>query len=81
VWPSIPTLNKDFVAYWEKQGVDVGAFSKGAESTTIGYPLTTSSSTYNVKVLDPFNQVWLGQQTPKKAADTVNTESNAAITD
>lgn len=81
VWPSIPTLNKDFVAYWQKQGVDVSAFSKGAEGTTIGYPLTTSSATYNVKVLDPFNQVWLGQQTPKKAADTVTTESNAAITD
>lgn len=79
VWPGIPTLNKDFVAYWKKQGVDVSAFSKEAEGTTMGYPLTTSSATYNVKVQDAFNQVWLGQQTPQAAADSVNAASNAAI--
>lgn len=45
----------------------------------MGYPLTTSSATYNVKVQDAFNQVWLGQQSPQKAADSVNEESNAAI--
>lgn len=79
VWPGIPTLNQDFVAVWQKQGVDVSAFSKEAEGTTMGYPLTTSSATYNVKVQDAFNQVWLGQQSPQKAADSVNEESNAAI--
>ncbi|GGN00615.1 extracellular solute-binding protein [Streptomyces fuscichromogenes] len=52
---------------------------KEAGGTTIGYPLTTSSATYNVKVQDAFNQVWLGQQSPRKAADSVNEESNAAI--
>jgi len=55
------------------------AFSKEAEGVTMGYPLTTSSATYNVKVQDAFNQVWLGQQSPQKAADSVNEESNAAI--
>ncbi|MDQ0834581.1 multiple sugar transport system substrate-binding protein [Streptomyces achromogenes] len=79
VWPGIPTLNKDYVAVWQKRGVDVSAFSKEAEGTTVGYPLTTSSATYNVKVQDAFNQVWLGQQSPKAAADSVNEESNAAI--
>ncbi|MFK0286547.1 ABC transporter substrate-binding protein [Streptomyces sp. NPDC090499] len=79
VWPGIPALNQDFVAAWQKQGVDVSAFAKEAEGTTVGYPLTTSSATYNVKVLDAFNQVWLGRQTPQKAADSVNEESNAAI--
>ncbi|MET9827962.1 sugar ABC transporter substrate-binding protein [Streptomyces sp. NPDC006385] len=79
VWPGIPTLNKDFVAAWQKRGVDVSAFSKAAEGTTVGYPLTTSSATYNVKVQDAFNQVWLGQQSAEEAADSVNEESNAAI--
>ncbi|MFJ9150905.1 ABC transporter substrate-binding protein [Streptomyces sp. NPDC102270] len=79
VWPGIPTLNQDFVAVWQKRGVDVSAFSKEAEATTVGYPLTTSSATYNVKVQDAFNQVWLGQQSPKAAADSVNEASNAAI--
>ncbi|MFJ9707188.1 hypothetical protein [Streptomyces sp. NPDC101234] len=79
VWPGILTLNQDFVAAWQKRGVDVSAFAKEAAGTTIGYPLTTSSATYNVKVLDAFNQVWLGRQTPQKAADSVNEESNAAI--
>jgi multiple sugar transport system substrate-binding protein len=79
VWPGIPTLNKDFVAVWQQRGVDVSAFSKEAEGTTIGYPLTTSSATYNVKVQDAFNQVWLGQQSAQSAADSVNEASNAAI--
>lgn len=79
VWPGIPTLNKDYVAVWKQRGVDVSAFSKEAEGTTVGYPLTTSSATYNVKVQDAFNQVWLGQQSPQAAADSVNEESNAAV--
>ena len=33
------------------------AFSKEAEGVTMGYPLTTSSATYNFKVQDAFNQV------------------------
>ncbi|MER5430210.1 sugar ABC transporter substrate-binding protein [Streptomyces sp. NPDC002588] len=79
VWPGIPTLNQDFVDIWKKQGVDVSAFSKEAAGTTTGYPLTTSSATYNVKVQDAFNQVWLGQQSAQKAADSVNEESNTAV--
>ncbi|WP_037678080.1 extracellular solute-binding protein [Streptomyces griseus] len=79
VWPGIPTLNKDYVAVWRQRGVDVSAFSKEAEGTTIGYPLTTSSATYNVKVQDAVNQVWLRQQTPNTAADSVNEASNRAI--
>ncbi|MFF0079579.1 hypothetical protein ACFYR1_07705 [Streptomyces canus] len=62
VWPGMPTLNEDSVAVWQKRGADVSAFSKEAEGTTVGYPLTTSSATCNVKVQDAFNQVWLGQQ-------------------
>lgn len=79
VWPGIPRLDKDYVAVWKQRGVDVGAFSKEAAGTTAGYPLTTSSGTYGIKVQDAFNQVWLGQQTPRSAADSVNEESNAAI--
>ncbi|MEU0029608.1 hypothetical protein [Streptomyces sp. NPDC006335] len=79
VWPGIPALNQDFVAVWQKQGVDVSAFSKEPEGMTFGYPLTTSWATYNVEVQDVFNQVWLGQQSPQKAADSVNEASNAVI--
>ena len=80
VWPGIPTLNSGFAAAWKAKGVDVTAFQTGSEGNTMGYPLTTSNTTFNNIVLQDFNQVWLGQMTPQAAADDVNTKSNAAIT-
>lgn len=79
VWSGIPSINNAFAAHWQQAGVDVTAFQKGAQGNTVSYPVTDSSATYNVKVLDPFNQVWLGQLSPQAAADKVNSESNAAI--
>ncbi|MEU8178766.1 hypothetical protein AB0C14_38380 [Microbispora hainanensis] len=36
-------------------------------------------SVYNVKALDIFNQVWLGQLSPQDAAQKITTEADAAI--
>ncbi|WP_433496441.1 ABC transporter substrate-binding protein [Sphaerimonospora sp. CA-214678] len=79
VWPGIPSLNDVFVQAWQAKGVDVTGFKKAAEGTTMGYPLTPSSATYNVKALEIFNQVWLGQMSAQDAATKINSESNNAI--
>ncbi|GAA3206202.1 sugar ABC transporter substrate-binding protein [Actinocorallia longicatena] len=79
VWPGISSLNQDFAEAWKAKGVDVTGFKAAAEGTTMGYPLTSSSATYNVKALDAFNQVWLGKLSPGAAAKQVNDASNAAI--
>jgi multiple sugar transport system substrate-binding protein len=81
VWPGIPTLAGGFTAAWKKKGVDVSAFETETKGHTIGYPLTTSGSAFNTVVLKDLNQVWLGQMSPKAAADDVTRQSNAAISD
>ncbi|MEV4300161.1 ABC transporter substrate-binding protein [Microbispora rosea] len=79
VWPGITSLNDVFADAWKAKGVDVTGFKKAAEGTTMGYPLTEAADVYNVKALDIFNQVWLGQLSPQDAAQKINTEANAAI--
>ncbi|XVQ82091.1 ABC transporter substrate-binding protein [Microbispora siamensis] len=79
VWPGIPSLNDVFAEAWKAKGVDVTGFKKAAEGTTMGYPLTEAADVYNVKALDIFNQVWLGQLPPQDAAQKITTEANAAI--
>lgn len=79
VFPAITSLAQGYVDYWKAKNVDVTPFVKEAEGTTFPLPVTTGFTGFETKMVQIFNEMYLGKITPKQAADQAVAEGNATV--
>ena len=79
VWPGIQSADQNFAQYWEQKNLDVSAFLKEAQGTTVSFPITSGFNEAFTKINDIFNQMYLGQIPVQQATDSAVQQGNAAI--
>jgi multiple sugar transport system substrate-binding protein len=79
VWPGIQSADQDFLQYWQQKGLDVSAFLKEAQGTTVSFPITPGFNEAFTKINDIFNQMYLGQIPVQQATDNAVQQGDAVI--
>jgi multiple sugar transport system substrate-binding protein len=79
VWPGVSSAAQNFADAWTKKGIDVSAFMKEAQGTTISYPITLGYSEAATKIQNIFDQMYLGQIPVQQATNTAVQQGNAAL--
>lgn len=79
VWPGVQSAAPDFANYWQQKGVDVSAFLKEAQGTTISYPITPGYGEAATKIQSIFDQMYLGQLSVQQATNTAVQQGDAAL--
>ena len=79
VWPGIQSADQNFAQYWQQKNLDVSAFLKEAQGTTVSFPVTPGFNEAFTKINDIFNQMYLGQLPVQQATDSAVQQGDAAI--
>lgn len=79
VWPGVSSAAQSFADAWTKKGVDVSAFMKEAQGTTISYPITLGYSEAATKIQNIFDQMYLGQIPVQQATNTAVQQGDDAL--
>jgi len=79
VWPGIQSADQNFLQYWQQKGLDVSAFLKEAQGTTVSFPITPGFNEAFTKINDIFNQMYLGQIPVQQATDNAVQQGDAVI--
>ncbi|MFF0247604.1 ABC transporter substrate-binding protein [Streptosporangium sandarakinum] len=80
VFPALVEFGQNYVDYWKNsKKLDVSPFLEESKGTTYGMPVVTGFPGYESKLVQIFNEMYLGRITPKQAADQAVQEGNASI--
>ncbi|WP_084958458.1 ABC transporter substrate-binding protein [Thermoactinospora rubra] len=79
VFPAITSLAQGYVDYWKSKNLDVSPFLEEAKGTTFPLPVTTGFTGFETKMVQIFNDMYLGKLTPQQAADQAVAEGNATV--
>ncbi|RJL35632.1 ABC transporter substrate-binding protein [Bailinhaonella thermotolerans] len=79
VFPALDGLAQGYVDYWKTKKVDVEPFLEQSRGTTFALPVTTGFTAFETKLVQIFNEMYLGKITPKQAADQAVTTGNATV--
>ena len=79
VWPGVQGADQNFLQYWQQKGLDVSAFLKEAQGTTVSFPITPGFNEAFTKINDIFNQMYLGQISVQQATNQAVQQGNAVI--
>jgi multiple sugar transport system substrate-binding protein len=79
VWPGIKSEDASFQQYWQQKGIDVSAFLKEAQGTTVTFPITFGFNEATVKITTLFDQMYLGQLSVPQATSQAVQQANQAV--
>jgi len=79
VWPGVQSADQNFLQYWQQKGLDVSAFLKEAQGTTVSFPITPGFNEAFTKINDIFNQMYLGQVPVQQATDNAVQQGDSVI--
>lgn len=79
VWPGIKSAAPQFAAYWQNKGIDVNAFLKESQGTTVSAPITPAFNEAEARIDDTFSLMWLGQLPVQQAVNKAMQDANTVL--
>ncbi|WP_214410391.1 ABC transporter substrate-binding protein [Sphaerisporangium fuscum] len=78
-FPALNGLEQGYVDFWKAKKIDVAPFVEESKGLTYNLPVVTGFNSFESKMNQIFNDMYLGKITPKAAADQAVQEGNATI--
>ncbi|MGI5171719.1 ABC transporter substrate-binding protein [Spirillospora sp. CA-253888] len=76
-FPALNGLSQGYVDFWKRKGMDVSPFLEQSRGATFNLPITTGFTAFENKLVQTFNDMYLGKLTTKQAADRAVSDGNA----
>ncbi|MFC9970371.1 ABC transporter substrate-binding protein [Spirillospora sp. NPDC127200] len=76
-FPALSGLSQGYVDFWKRKGMDVSPFLEQSRGATFNLPITTGFTAFENKLVQTFNDMYLGKLTPEQAADRAVGDGNA----